>query len=343
VIKKVGRYYWLDLWVGKKRVRRSLKTTEHGLAIARANELTHKYRAEAKISTTNLRDFAARYLEWARETKPASWPAEKLRLDKMLDLFDELKIKNLDEVTAYHIEQIRTMLKTRTIIKGKESREVDRSKTTLNRYLQILRGMFYKAIDWEIIPGPNPLRKVKFAREGTKIQPLTNEQIKIIMDEATAISKKPESPIQKVLPDLLTFILNTGLRRSEALNLKWEDIRDAEARVLGKGAKLRTVPLNVVALGVINRQPRSGRYVFDVPNRNSGSLLRRTMDAISKKAGVRTGLHLFRHAFATRLLASGVDIVTISEILGHGRMMISLLYSHSDPVHKRHAVDSLIP
>lgn len=342
MIKKVGRYYWLDLWVGKKRVRRSLKTTEHGLAIARANDLTRKYRAEANLSTTSLRDFAVRYLEWARETKPASWPAENLRLDKMLDLFDELKVKNLDEVTAYHIEQIRSRLKSRVIVKGDISREVDRSKTTLNRYLQILRGMFYKAIDWEIIPGPNPLRKVKFAREGAKIQPLTNDQIKIIMDEATAISKKPESPIQKVLPDLLTLILNTGLRRSEALNLKWEDIRNAEARILGKGAKLRTVPLNTVALDVINRQLRSTHYVFDIPNRSSGSLLRRTMDAISKKTGVRAGLHLFRHAFATRLLASGVDIVTISEILGHGRMMISLLYSHSDPAHKRHAVDSLV-
>jgi integrase len=343
VIKKFGRYYWLDFWCGKKRIRRSLKTTEHGLAIAKANDLVRKYRADAKISTANLRDFAARYLEWARETKPASWPAERLRLDKMLELFDELKVKNLDEVTAYHIEQIRAMLKTRTIIKGKESRNVDRSKTTLNRYLQILRGMFYRAIDWEIIPGPNPLRKVKFAREGAKIQPLTEEQIKIIIAEATAISKKPESPIQKVLSDLLTLILNTGLRRSEALNLKCEDIGDAEARVLGKGAKVRTIPLNAVALAIINRQPRSGRYVFDVPNRSSGSLLRRTMDKISKRAGVRTGLHLFRHAFATRLLAAGVDIVTISEILGHGRMMISLLYSHSDPARKRHAVDSLIP
>jgi integrase len=343
MIHRVGKFYWLDFWVGKKRIRRSLKTSEHSLAIARANELTRKYRAEAKISTTSLRDFAARYLEWARETKPASWPAERLRLDKMLNLFDDLKVKNLDEVTAYHIEQIRAMLKTRTIIKGEESRKVDRSKTTLNRYLQILRGMFYRAIDWEIIPGPNPLRKVKFAREGAKIHPLTNEQVKMIMDEATAISKKPESPIQKILPDLLTFILNTGLRRSEALNLKWEDIRAAEARVLGKGAKLRTVPLNTIALGIINKQPRSGHYVFDIPNRSSGSLLRRTMDAISKKAGVRAGLHLFRHAFATRLLASGVDIVTISEILGHGRIFISLLYSHSDLARKRHAVDSLVP
>lgn len=343
MLRRVGKYYWLDFWCGKKRIRRSLKTTEHGLAIARANDLTRKYRVEAKITTVDLRDFAARYLEWARETKPASWPAERLRLDKMLELFDELKVKNLDEVTAYHIEQIRAMLKTRTIIKGIESRNVDRSKTTLNRYLQILRGMFYRAIDWEVIPGPNPLRKVKFAREGAKIQPLTEEQIKIIIAEATAISKKPESPIQKVLSDLLTLILNTGLRRSEALNLKWEDMRGAEIKVLGKGAKLRTVPLNAVALTVINQQPRSGLYVFDVPNRASGSLLRRTMDEISKRAGVRTGLHLFRHAFATRLLAAGVDIVTISEILGHGKMMISLLYSHSDPARKRHAVDSLIP
>jgi site-specific recombinase XerD len=52
-------------------------------------------------------------------------------------------------------------------------------------------------------------------------------------------------------------------------------------------------------------------------------------------------LHLLRHAFASKLLASGVDVVTISDILGHGASMTTLLYSHSSPAQKRKAVDTL--
>lgn len=312
------------------------------MATAKAHEITRDLREKAKHPTTGLRDFAARYLDWARETKPASWPAEKLRLDRMLGLFDSLGVTRLEDVTPYHIEQIRSRLKSRVIIKGDVSRDVDRSKATTNRYLQILRGMFYRAIDWEVIPGPNPLRKVKFAREGAKIRPLTEEELGKILGAAKAISMKPESPVQRVIHDLLILILNTGLRRSEALNLRRDDVRGIEARIVGKGAKLRTVPLNVAALEALRRQPPAGPYVFDVPNRASGSLMRRTMGAIEKRTGVHAGLHLFRHAFATRLLSAGVDIVTISEILGHSRTMVSLLYSHSDPERKRKAVDTLL-
>jgi integrase len=102
-------------------------------------------------------------------------------------------------------------------LKKKKAREVERSKATLNRYLQILRGMFYRTIDWEVIPGPNPLRKVKFAREGTKIRPLTEDEIQKILAVAQDLSAKPESPVQR---DLLVLILNMGLRRSKALCLK---------------------------------------------------------------------------------------------------------------------------
>jgi site-specific recombinase XerD len=56
---------------------------------------------------------------------------------------------------------------------------------------------------------------------------------------------------------------------------------------------------------------------------------------------VRFKPHLLRHAFATRLLASGADIVTVSAILGHGATMTTLLYTHSSPERMRQAVDSL--
>jgi len=65
MIKKHGRYYWLDLWLGKKRIRRSLKTDEYHLAIERAHEISEDLK-RGRTAGVTLAEFKARYLEWAR-------------------------------------------------------------------------------------------------------------------------------------------------------------------------------------------------------------------------------------------------------------------------------------
>ena len=52
--------------------------------------------------------------------------------------------------------------------------------------------------------------------------------------------------------------------------------------------------------------------------------------------------HDLRHTFATRLIESGVDIVTVSELLGHSTIKMTMRYSHPTPVHKRNAVEILV-
>jgi Phage integrase family len=77
-------------------------------------------------------------------------------------------------------------------------------------------------------------------------------------------------------------------------------------------------------------------------NRDSSSgVLRHTFRRMRRLSGEDFRLHRLRHTFATSLLASGVDIVTISQLLGHGRILTSLLYSHSSPERKHLAIASL--
>jgi len=68
-----------------------------------------------------------------------------------------VKIEYLADITPYHIKQLRTWLKSRTIKVGDTEKELTRSRATINRYMQLLRGMFYKAIDWKIYSRPNPV------------------------------------------------------------------------------------------------------------------------------------------------------------------------------------------
>jgi len=196
-------------------------------------------------------------------------------------------------------------------------------------------------MDWGLYPGPNPLRRVKFYREVSPIKPLSVSELEKVLEAARAISDDPASPLQKAFYDLVLFALNTGLRKAELLGLRWRDIKDGEIIVRGKGDKMREVPLNRTAQVILARQPRRSEFVFFIPNYDRPGLFRRTTVLISKRTGIHFHFHLLRHSFASRLLRAGVDIVTISNLLGHGRVMTSLLYSHSDPEQKRKAVSSL--
>jgi len=341
VIKKRGSLYWLDIRVGGKRVRRSLKTGEHGLALEKAREIERELRAP-KAPGVDIHAFSLQYLSWAWDTKPASANQESRRMKKILEFFDEHDIRTLSDVTPYHLEQLRAWLKTRKVKVG--DKEVDRSRgqATLNRYMQLLRGMFYKAIDWEIYKGPNPVKKVKFFREDRAIKPLSHEEAKAVLEVSRQIgARKGASSLQKAFADLVEFALNTGMRKSEILNLQWKDIKNWEATVKGKGNRTRTAPLNAAARAIVERQHKKSPHVFPIENREQQDLFRRTVLQVRKKTGIPFHFHLCRHYFATTLLERGVDIVTISSILGHSKMMTSLLYSHTDRQKKRAAVEKI--
>jgi len=325
-LRKRGNVWWLDICIDGKRFRRSLHTDNKLEALERYKEKKDELIAEHRKKKPKFSDFCKKYIDWAWSPKPASALREEQRLEKIKDFFSSLDIEYLDEITPYHIEQLKAKLKKKGL-----------SKATINRYLQLLRGLFYKAIDWEVYNGPNPLKK---SRE---------------------ISQKPKSPLQKLFYDLVVFSLNTGLRKSEILNLKWKDIKEDEIIIEGKGNKLRSVPLNPRAKEIIAKQPNKNEYVFDIPNRHQKDLLRRTVNQIKKKTGIdfhfhllrhyfnqikkKTGIdfhfHLLRHYFTTSLLEKGVDFVTIGSLLGHSKITTSLIYSHTDKERKKRAVDLL--
>lgn len=164
------------------------------------------------------------------------------------------------------------------------------------------------------------------------------EAVEILVD----LEAGPRSPVQKVIGSLIIFLFNTGLRKSEALNLRWQNLRDTNIDVLGKGKKWRKVPLNATAQRIIARQPRVSAYVFDIPNRHQMGLFRHTILQIRKKSRVPCfHLHLCRHWFTVALLRAGVDIKTVGDILGHSRIVMSLIYAHSSPDSRQQAVDAI--
>ena len=341
-IYKRGKFYWIDYYHNGHRRRQSLKTDELQRARDRARKIEEGL-GQGEAGPL-LADFADTYFAWARSTKPASAPREKQRWDKIMVFLKGEGVLTLPAITPLVVEKFRAhLLEVGTKKKNAEGELVPcgLSRTTVNRYLQLLRGMFYRAADWNLWTSPNPLRKVKFFREEHKIRGLDNSQVETLLKVARGISGKPKSKLQAAFPDLILFDLNTGLRKSELLNLRWTDIKNNELNIRGKGDRSRRIPLNRAALDILARQRKSGPFVFDVPNRDKGGLFRRTTATLSRKVDFPFHFHQLRHTFATSLLAKGVDIITIAEILGHSRSTVSLIYVHSSPERACQAVSLL--
>lgn len=145
---------------------------------------------------------------------------------------------------------------------------------------------------------------------------------------------------------ILETLYSCGLRVSELVNLKFQDIYPKEGfiRVEGKGSKQRLVPISERALKEINAylpdrdtltiKPGYERYLF--LTKRGKPLSRITVFHIVKVQAELAGIqkvispHTFRHSFATHLLEGGAHLRAIQEMLGHESIRATEIYTHLD-------------
>jgi integrase/recombinase XerC len=150
---------------------------------------------------------------------------------------------------------------------------------------------------------------------------------------------------------MLELMAKAGLRVSEIVTLRMKDvtlrmkdvtIRPRSGDVLvrhGKGMKERNIPLGrqprrALALYLSVRPEQIGEYLFISRTYKSLSPrdIQRMVQKAAYQAGIRQGVtpHLLRHTFATRALRSGVDIATLSFLMGHETPVTTAHYLHPD-------------
>jgi len=161
----------------------------------------------------------------------------------------------------------------------------------------------------------------------------------LTMQECARIFSYVENPKHKLL---LLLGYGAGLRRSEIVSLKWEDILFEEHKIhikQSKGNKDRMVmlPYSVIAYIENYRNLYPGdEWVF--PGQYKGEALSaRTVQSVMRAAVDKAGLekkatvHTLRHSFATHLLEGGTDIRYIQELLGHSSIKTTMIYTHISP------------
>lgn len=93
-----SQIWWLDVWVGKKRLRRSLRTDDRALALERARDLELELR-RPRSAGLQIEEFFCKYRAWARETKPASYRNEDRQLTWIAGYFTAQNVATLEEIT----------------------------------------------------------------------------------------------------------------------------------------------------------------------------------------------------------------------------------------------------
>ena len=138
---------------------------------------------------------------------------------------------------------------------------------------------------------------------------------------------------------MLILIYACGLRRSELLNLTFNDIQSDRGLLFinqSKGKKDRIVPISGKIIEILRayyKQYLPKTWLFEGQKENT-KYSDRSLEEVLKKgirlAGIKkpVSLHWLRHSYATHLLESGTDLRYIQELLGHSSSKTTEIYTH---------------
>ena len=235
------------------------------------------------------------------------------------------------------------------------------SSSSINGIISIIQSSVKTAYESGEIKRYTLQRVARPKSEGRKVSCFTEKEQEII--EFAALNDNRRSHFGIVL------CLYSGLRIGELLALTWSDVdlengmiyvnktcyygkdeKGVFGRITGEPKTMsskRDIPLPKRFLPILKQHKKHGKseYVIEGENgmpisvrsyQRSFSILQRNL-AMKEK-----GFHSLRHTFATRALESGMDVKTLSEILGHNDASVTLnRYTHSMIKHKREMMDRL--
>lgn len=213
------------------------------------------------------------------------------------------------------------------------------SATTQGRHLSTLRSL-YKYLQSEKIVKENPLKLIKNPKKEKKLPSyLSDSDIETFLE-------MPSTETTLGIRDrfILELLYSTGIRVSEAINIKMNDISQSEEKIKirGKGNKERYVYYGSKCQEKMEQYLiRSRPYLLKgnekkellIDYRGEPITARGIRDIINrtiKKAGAKYHIspHMLRHTFATDMLNFGADLKTVQALLGHENISTTGIYTH---------------
>ena len=281
----------------------------------------------------------------------------------------------LQAISRFHLERFRSemgegvpdaVLRAREAklreIKAVDSKArlkpLDPGARTTNKCLSVLAAIFGYAVRHTLLPNNVAERLEKLPTEEGESRVI--EENVLAPDELSQVLLRAKDPFR--IP--IALAIYCGLRQAEVLGLQWADIdwergtaavrrtqRRKKFLKTKTAASRRTVELPEPLLRMLNewrpRCPKSVNHlvcpsVTGLPMQGSALLQRGLHPALVRGGLRRVRYHDLRHSFASNLLVSGVDIVTVSKALGHANVQITLsTYAHAVPKARQGASDRM--
>ncbi len=276
-----------------------------------------------------LPDFL-QYLKYEKRYSHHTLVAYEKDLSQFITYIDgEFGISDINELSHFHI---RSWLAT--------MKDDKQSARTVNRKLSSLNSLYKYLLRLGKVK-KNPVRQLHSQKLPERLPAYLKEQETVHLLEAVDFDEGFKGATDRMI---CTLLYQTGMRRSELLNMKEQDIEWAlkQVRILGKGNKERLVPLGPHLLQEIKDYIQEKRklegnespYLLVLDNGKqlyAGYVYR----VVKKHLGMVTSLskkspHVLRHTFATQLLNNGANIQAIKDLLGHSSLAATQVYTHNN-------------
>ncbi len=216
-------------------------------------------------------------------------------------------------------------------------------RSTILRKISTLNSFFDFLVTENII-NQNPIQQVSTPKKDNKLPVfLSVEQVDKLINQA----KKDNTNSGIRLMTMIQILYSTGIRVSELIQLKMSSLHEKENFILinGKGNKERLVPVDKRTLLSINNYLRirkvfmnkkiNEKWLFPSKTSSQGHVTRQRFNQLLKNLGCKANIsskfispHKLRHAFASHLLANGLDLRSLQMLLGHEDISTTQIYTH---------------
>ncbi len=340
-IYKRGKVWWYEFQFQGRRIQESSGFTNKTAAMRseanrKADLLDRRAGFSQKRIAPKFDDQIKEFLAWSgKHHRPKTHELHEVNCDTLLRYF---RGKWLDEITPGLVENFKLARISEARRNARDGSTV--TGATVNRALTTLK-LLYNHAERCGFDVSNPTKGVRFFDEGSG-------RMRVVgFEEEIAYLAQANQPLR----DIAQIILDTGLRPEEVFRIRIENL-DFGARTIfnpfGKTkAARRKVTMTADVYEILKSRSKESHspYVFPMkgnPERPIGSV-RKAHDEAVKSADIKEHFRLYdlRHTFATRAVAAGVDLPTLSAILGHTKITMTMRYVHPAEEQKRIAAGKL--
>ncbi len=319
-----GRTYWTYIWVEGIRHSKSTGTTSR----REAEGIERQFREELNRRRHQIREaspdmtFAELTARFLADGSPRPYHLDRLKV--LLPYFGESSIGRISKPLVREFRRDRRKEKPYL------------SETTLNRDIEVLRHLLYWAVDEGILT-LNPIARIHLPKQRRKPRPIMSlaEEAKLMAAAAPHLYR------------IIIAALDTGMRRGELLNQRWEHV-DFNRRLLlvthskTAGGEAREIPFTTRLAELLSSFKQSEGLVFTFKG-SPIHQIKTAWRATIRRAGIRySRFHDLRHTFNTRLMEAGVVQDVRKALMGHSSGdEVNSLYTHVELPVKREAIRKL--